>query len=70
MSNLHVVGLRGGEKLDPGIGHRMSSRHDVFRVQPNVLDPRGAVLLQEGVDLIPSWNKCKHTVMQKVHRGP
>lgn len=53
-SNLRVIGLRRGEKLDTSISHRMSRRNNVFGVQSNVLDARGPVLLQEGVHLIPA----------------
>lgn len=34
--------------------HRVRSRNNVFGVQPNVLDPWGPMLLQEGVNLVPA----------------
>lgn len=49
---LGVVGKGRGEKLDTGFSHRSCSRNDIFCVQPNVLDPSGSVLLQEGVHLV------------------
>ena len=56
-SNLGVVGTRRGEKLDASFCHRMCSRNNILRVQPDVLDPWRPVLLQEGVHLIPAWNE-------------
>lgn len=59
-TNLCIVGKRRGEELDASFSHRLCSGNNIFSVQPNMLDPRGSVLLQEGVHLVSTWKECSH----------
>lgn len=56
-TDLCIVGKRRGEELDAGLRHRLSCGDNILSVQPNMLDARGLVLLQEGVHLIPACRK-------------
>lgn len=58
-SDLCVVGRGRGEELDARFSHRLCCGHNIFGVQPYVLNSRGPVLLQEGVNLISAYRQRK-----------
>lgn len=58
-TNLCVIGERRGKELDTRLSHCSCSGDNILCVQPDVLDARGSVLLQEGVHLISACKEMK-----------